>query len=181
MDKEVLRKEMKNKRNNLSLKTREQFNLNIFNNFVNSTYYKISNNIFIFVSYNNEVDTHKIINQAIEDGKNVFVPKVISKEDGMIAVKINSLDDLDTGHYGILEPKNYCLETNPSEIDLAVIPGLAFDLNGGRLGYGGGYYDRFLTLIKDSCIKIALAYDFQVIDCVPMQENDIKIDGIITN
>lgn len=181
MDKKELRKIMKSKRKNLSKNEQELLNNEVFLKFTNSDYYKNSKNIFIFVSYNDEVDTHRIIRKALEDKKTISVPKVISQDEGMVAIEIHSLNDLEPGSYGILEPKKHCKVVDPKTIDLAVIPGLAFDLNGGRIGYGGGFYDRFLMCVSDNCNKIALGYDFQIVKCVPMEPNDIRINGVITN
>ena len=99
----------------------------------------------------------------------------------MDAVIIHSLDNLSKDKYGILEPDE---DINPIEvdaIDLVILPGLAFDNKGGRLGYGGGYYDKYLSNISDNAVKVALCYDFQVIDTVPMEEHDICTDLLITD
>jgi len=153
----------------------------IFSKFIDSEYYKNSEVIFIFVSFRSEVDTHRIIKKALEDGKTICVPRVISKNDGMKAFRINSIEELKKGSFGVLEPSADCKEVPGAEIDLVVMPGAAFDKNGGRIGYGGGFYDRFLSGLRHNAKKIALAYDFQILKHVPMDEHDIKPDGIITN
>ncbi|WP_171011442.1 5-formyltetrahydrofolate cyclo-ligase [Haloimpatiens lingqiaonensis] len=181
MDKKNLRKLMKEKRNSITETTRQKFDNDIFFKIINSNYYKLSKVIFVFVSYNDEINTHKLIKHALQNNKKVVVPKVVSKNGHMIALEINSFDDLEPSNYGILEPKNYCKEIPSKDIDLALIPGLAFDLNGGRMGYGGGYYDRFLKTLSSNCPKIGICYNFQVIQNVPMSEHDIKTDGLITN
>lgn len=181
MDKKNLRKLMKEKRNSITKAARNEFDNDIFLKIINSDYYKLSKVIFVFVSYNDELDTHRLIKHALENNKRIVVPKVISKNGHMIVIEINSFDDLEPGNYGILEPKNHCKEISSSNIDLALIPGLAFDLNGGRMGYGGGYYDRFLKTLSANCPKIGICYNFQIIKQVPMSEHDIKIDGLITN
>ncbi|WP_349497239.1 5-formyltetrahydrofolate cyclo-ligase [Clostridium felsineum] len=152
----------------------------IYNKVVNSIQYRNANNIFIFVSYKNEVDTHNIINKAIHDGKRVFVPKVISKEKGMEAIEIKGVSDLEKSSYGILEPKGFSY-IEPKDIELVILPGLAFDKNGGRIGYGGGFYDRYMKLLKDSAIKIGICYNFQVVDKVIMDVNDVAVDKFITD
>lgn len=153
----------------------------IFNKVIESSYYKNSNAIFIFVSYNGEVDTHKIIKYALKDKKIVCVPKVISKKEGMLAIKIDKFEDLKPGMYGILEPDNTSNTINVCDIDIVFVPGVAFSKNYGRVGYGGGFYDRFLKNTNECCKKIALAYDFQIFDEVPMEKYDAYMDGIITN
>lgn len=98
----------------------------------------------------------------------------------MVFIKINSLENLVTSSYGILEPVGDKSNFNVDNLGLIVMPGLAFDKQGNRLGYGGGYYDKFLSSNKIDNKKIALAYDFQVLDKVPSEKHDIKIDSIIT-
>lgn len=102
----------------------------------------------------------------------------------MDAVEITSLDNLIESSYGILEPS---IEENfitPNELDLIVVPGVAFDKNRGRIGYGAGFYDRYFKKINEEnikrIVKLALAYDFQVLDKVPMDERDVPVDHIIT-
>ncbi|WP_243105898.1 5-formyltetrahydrofolate cyclo-ligase [Clostridium fermenticellae] len=154
----------------------------IFDNVIDSKEYKNSNIIFIFVSYDKEVDTHRIMKRAFDDGKVVCVPKVISMKDGMVAIKVNKFEDLTPGAYGILEPE-YIPENivDASMIDVVFLPGVAFGKNFGRLGYGGGFYDRFLKYINNNCPKVGLAYDFQIFDKIPMKEYDKYVDRIITN
>ena len=98
----------------------------------------------------------------------------------MEAVKIVDLTNLKEDKYGILEPTKDIEAMNKNELDLVIMPGLAFDTNGGRLGYGGGYYDKYLQKIAGNLSKVALAYDFQIVQEVPKEEHDIKVDYIIT-
>jgi len=179
--KKQVRKYMLDKRDKCNNQKRSGWDSIIFNKFISSEYYKSAKLIFIFVSFRSEVDTLSIIKKAIEDGKTICVPKVISKEEGMKVFKISGLDDLESGYYEILEPLKKCEEISIKDIDLVVMPGAAFDLEGGRIGYGGGFYDRFLLKIDDNVKKLALAYKFQVLDSVPMDENDIRADMIITD
>ncbi len=179
--KKSIRKIVKEKKDILTEDQRQKLDNMIFNNVTTSDEYKNSNVVFIFVSYNNEVDTHKIIKQALKDGKILCVPKVISKEEGMIIVRIKQFEDLQAGAYGILEPKNDELRIAEDEIDISYLPGLAFDKKGGRVGYGGGFYDRFLRKTRENSKKIGLAYGFQIFHEVPMEEHDVFIDGIITD
>ena len=152
--------------------------------FLESDYYKNSNKIFIYISYSSEIDTINIINRALNDGKDIFVPRTIFETKEMDAVKINSLKNMKKDRYGILEPEEGRPCIDPNELDLIVVPGVAFDNNGGRMGYGAGYYDRYFKKIstekRNHVKKIALAYDFQIVDNVPMNNQDVNIDYIIT-
>lgn len=180
-DKKEIRKFMREKRKALTEEERGRLDNIIFDKLINSQEYKESKYIFLFVSYDTEIDTHRIIKQAIKDEKVLCVPKVISKEEGMIITQINKFEDLEAGAYGILEPKDDTLKIDETLIDVAYLPGLAFDKIGGRVGYGGGFYDRFLRKSRKDCKKIGLAYSFQVLEKVPMEQDDEFIDGIITD
>lgn len=179
-NKTEIRNEMINKRLNLNNEMKAELDESIYMNVCNSTSFKKAENIFIYVSLDYEVDTKKIINKAFSLGKNVSVPKVISKSKGMVAVTIKGLLQLSLGKYNILEPEIDNNIANANEFDLIIVPGLAFDNKGGRLGYGGGFYDRYLKSCPSTCSIVALAYSFQIIDEVPMDINDVKINNIIT-
>lgn len=140
---------------------------------------------FLFVSFRSEVETLGLINQLLGRGKIVTVPLVSVKEKKMTAVRlIDPGEDLVPGYYGILEPSRKIVEErriDPASIDIVVLPGSVFDENGGRLGYGGGFYDRFLAFeIRPSALRVALAFDMQVLVEVPQQPHDMPVDYIIT-
>lgn len=139
--------------------------------------YAEAENIFVYVSYNREVITDGIIQESLKDGKSVYVPR-INNENVMEFYRIFSMkDDLKPGRFGILEPVGCCLDD--SRKGLMIMPGLAFDRDFHRIGYGGGYYDRYLE--RENClVKVALAFEFQIIDEVPHDEFDISPDMIIT-
>lgn len=146
-------------------------------------YYNQSKNIYLYVSYNQEVDTVGIIKHILEDKKRVAVPKVI--DDTMEFHEITNLEQLSEGAFGILEPVvNKPVSENPewASSNLMIVPGLAFDKSGNRIGYGGGYYDRYIHKYPDRIgLKIAFAYDFQVLEHIEIESFDEKIDGIITD
>ena len=179
--KSELRKIMKEKRKALSKKNKQELDLVIFNKVIESKYYKKATNIFIFVSQEDEVDTINIINHALKHNKIICVPKVISKLQGMEVLQIKSLEELEPGKFGIFEPKLGNTIISAETIELVLLPGLAFDKEGGRLGYGGGFYDRYLMKLNKDTPKIGLGYDFQIVDKVIMEKYDNYIDGIITN
>lgn len=138
--------------------------------------YKDNNNILIYADYNNEVFTKDIIEESLRLGKKVACPKVLS-EGIMEFFEIKSLDDLIQGYKGILEPEEKAVFSPDNA--LVIVPGVAFDAKGYRIGYGKGYYDRYLSRHCDYA-TVALAYKCQIIDCVPRQINDRKVDIIIT-
>lgn len=178
--KKKLRNSILRKRDAIDINTKAIWDSQIFNTLVNSNYYQSANTIFTFVSFGSEVDTHGIIKYALTNNKTICVPKT-SKKNGIEVFSINGFDDLEVGYFKILEPIAGCEKVNPNKIDLILMPGLAFNRVGDRIGYGGGFYDRFLENVSAQVDKIALAYHFQLVDNIPTTENDMQIDGIITN
>ncbi|MBW6410463.1 5-formyltetrahydrofolate cyclo-ligase [Clostridium weizhouense] len=179
-EKRELRKRILKIRDKISLDNKIKFDKIIYNKFLQSKFYLQSKNIFIYVSYNSEIDTKNIIKKALEDKKNIYVPRTNYKTKVMEAVKILSLENLIEDKYGILEPTEDESAENPNKFDLIIMPGVAFDKYGGRMGYGAGYYDRYLEKISKPLNKVALAYNFQVINKVPTDIHDIPIEYIIT-
>ena len=148
----------------------------IGNLFMKQEEYKKAQSIYIYVNYNQEVITTGIIKDSLKAGKNVYVPKV--QDDIIRFYQINSFeDDLAPGAYGILEQTSNLADA--SRDGLLIMPGLAFDREFHRIGYGGGFYDKYLAL-PNSHIKLALAYDFQILDLIATDELDMKVDLIIT-
>lgn len=145
-----------------------------------SEYYRHAKKIFMYVSYGSEIETHDIITESINQGKEIYIPRTKFETKLMNAVRFQSFNQLVKDRYGILEPSEEEPFIDPNELDLIIVPGVAFDKNGGRLGYGAGYYDRYFGRISDNVLKVALAYDFQLISDVPRDENDVLIDCIIT-
>ena len=142
-------------------------------------------NIMCFVSFGSEVDTHGLIKEWILQGKSVSVPcieKFPAGEGVMHAVKIKDFSDLKKkGSYGIQEPE---LEINsivtPEELDVIIVPGSVFDIQRNRMGYGGGFYDRYLMQTSGNCKKIGVCYDFQLLEQIPHKAYDIPVDLIVT-
>lgn len=180
-EKKKIRELIDNKRSALKPEVKEAFDEIIFNKIIESSEYKNSKTILVYVSFNGEVDTHKFIQYALKDHKKVCVPKIVSKKEGMKAIEISEFEDLKTGSYGILEPASFNREIDEESINLVIVPGVAFDLKGGRIGYGGAFYDRFLKNISKDTFKVAIAYDFQILKNIPMEVHDEKIHRIITN
>lgn len=142
-----------------------------------SDIYKTSENVFLYISYNREVDTYMLLSQCFMDGKKVYAPKVLSKTD-MEFYCIQDEHDLVSGYMGIMEPSDSCEKANTKD-GLFIMPGLAFDYDFHRIGYGGGFYDRYLS-VDNTFVKAALAFDFQLIESIPYEEHDLKPDYIIT-
>ncbi len=135
---------------------------------------KKAKSILLYYPHKNEINTLPLINIFLKQGKTVLLPKVQNQD--IIPVIFKDFSQLKEGYAGIKEPEGESLP--PEEIDVVIVPGVAFDKKGHRLGYGKGYYDRFLS--KTNASKIGLAYDFQIVDNLPAEEHDIPLDFIIT-
>ena len=182
LDKKALRKEMLNKRSKLSLKEVEEKSETIANRLFNLNQYKEANFIFSFISFKDEVNTHKIIKKSISMGKRIGVPITIPKTRELQVSELMDFDkELALGFYDILTPKDEYIRIVPSKIiDLILVPGVAFDKRGYRVGYGGGYYDRFFANINKNVIKIGLCFEMQIIPEAPTDSYDIPVDFILT-
>ena len=121
-----------------------------------------------------EVLTQDIMQELLGDGKEISLPKVVG--DDLSFRKIGGLKDLEKGEFGIMEPKENCQEVK--EIDIVLVPTVGITKNGVRLGYGHGFYDRFLS--KSNAKTISLSYSKQVVKSIPFSENDVKIDWVVT-
>ena len=135
--------------------------------------------IHIFLSKADEPETSQIIELAWKSGKQIGVPCVLPDTFELFHSQLNSFEDLRPGALGVLEPSpEQRTALTPESFDLVIVPGVAFDRQGGRLGYGKGYYDRFLD--QSLAFRLALAFDFQLLETVPTEIHDVPMDGILT-
>ena len=134
--------------------------------------------IVAYYSLPDEVDTHGFIDQLIAEGKTVYLPKVISDE-GMVLCRYTGAESLRKGAFGIMEPVGEEMPAHET-IDVVLVPGMAFDGEGNRLGRGKGYYDRFLKTLNNPRPKlIGVCFDFQKTDVVPTEPTDVKVDVVV--
>ena len=172
--KQQLREKYKQLRKNIPNKTIQSSK--IADKIRNHTSYQQSDHIAFYYSYGSEVDTKAMIQQALLDHKHVYLPKVINKEE-MEFYEIKSLDEIiHRNALGILEPE---ASVRAEKIEVMIIPGLCFDEKGDRLGYGGGYYDRYLQ--DKEIYKIGICFDEQLSDeAIEINKYDIQMDEVIT-
>ena len=143
--------------------------------FAESSLYRNAKTIYGYLPYNQEVRTIPMLEQALRDGKRVAVPKVVGDE--MIFIYMDDLSKVEKGYAGIPEP----VEDGPAADDphaLVLMPGLAFDPQGHRVGYGGGFYDKFLAAEPEHP-TLALCYDFQMLPHLQTEEFDIPVDCVL--
>lgn len=177
---------MKALRDALSKEERLLFSLDIMKQVISHDAFLRAENILIFMHYGSEVCTDGIIAHAISQGKRVFVPRVDGRR--MDFYEICDISECSPGYMKIPEPPvtaerfcKTCDKTKEMGRDgtLMILPGLAFDKAGGRLGYGGGFYDRYLAE-NDNGIKLGIAYEFQFVEEVPTDRQDICVDAVVT-
>ena len=181
--KSELRKKFAHLRNSIPKERRIDNAVEIFQRLVDSDYYKRSEIVFVYVSFGSEVSTGLLIDRIIRDKGLAVVPLCDTEAHTMRLIGIENKTQLESGSYGILEPKRKLLEGgeltefDKNEIDLAIVPGLAFDDSGLRLGYGGGYYDRFFEGFK-GC-SVGLSYSECMTENLPETEYDCRVDGVV--
>lgn len=135
-------------------------------------------NVYCYVDCRNEAGTGKILSYLWSHNIPAAVPKVFGKE--LRFYYVNSYDDLEPGNMGILEPKTGCESAEAHCTDsFVIVPGVAFDKSGNRLGYGGGYYDRFFTKEPEH-YRLGIAYDFQIFNQLPVEHGDKTADEVLT-
>ena len=139
--------------------------------------------IMVYISFRSEVHTDNLINELLNKGKNILAPYCIVDERRMEIAPISNLsDDLEFGAYNIPEPKDQLKEKefSPTQLDLVIVPAVAFSINGYRIGYGGGYYDRFLERLTADTMTIGITYDDLLFEELPQEDHDLPVDMVVT-
>lgn len=181
MDKKLLRQQTLTKRDTLTWLEVQSKSQEIAQRLFMLPEYHKAQTILIYLAFAKEVATQAIIMTAWQEKKRILVPVCQTSDKSLLISELRNFNELTSGTWNIPEPKkDYLRPREPQAIDLAIIPGLAFDLRGSRLGYGAGYYDRFLSKLTPTCPKVALAYEFSLIEFFPTEPHDIPMDYIIT-
>jgi 5-formyltetrahydrofolate cyclo-ligase len=180
--KKELRKKIQEARDRLPAEERDALSAHVADNLWSLPAFATARSVLFFISFRSEVNTVPMIERAIADGKTTCLPSTDVESRGMIASRVLDMEkDLVLGNYDILEPRPEAVRPVPAgSIDVVIMPGVAFDASGRRLGYGGGYYDRFLGKCSPRCRLIALAFELQLVDEVPCAEHDRLIHTIVT-
>lgn len=175
MDKAALRRQIREKKRAMTEEEIVQRSERLGELFLQSELYREAKTIYGYLPYNQEVRTIPMLEQALRDGKTVAVPKVYG--DTMRFICLSDLSQVAKGYAGIPEP----IADAPVAEDataLVLMPGLAFTKNGDRMGYGGGFYDRFLAE-EPNHPTLALCYAFQMVEQLPTEEFDIPVDCVL--
>jgi 5-formyltetrahydrofolate cyclo-ligase len=178
--KERLRARLLEERREMAFEEVYRLSLRVQKRFLKSAFYRDAARIALYSSFSNEVLTDEIFQQADRDGKEVYYPRVIKKGKSHLAFfRVGHLGELKPGSYEIPEPEEKEVRVGAGTFDLVVVPGVAFDLEGARIGFGKGYYDMALEGL--GCPVVALAYEFQVLsDRIPSEAHDVRVSAIIT-
>lgn len=131
--------------------------------------------VFVYLSFSSEATTDKLVEALLSAGVAVYAPRVEGKE--MVAVPLDEDSDFALSDYGVREPLGEAYE---GEIEAAIVPLLAVDPRGVRLGYGGGYYDKFFAKHPET-FKVGYGYEFQIVDELPEEETDVRLNAIVTD
>ena len=179
MDKKILRKRLIERRKSLDKVEKAKWDKIISEKIIKSDCFKKAEQVLVFSSTDDEFDTRYIIERCRESYKRVFYPRCIDKDGNMSFFKVDSVGDLTFGSFGILEPKETCKKYIPQENDLVIVPCLSADRQKNRIGYGKGYYDRFL---KDfNGVSDSPCYDILLEDEIPTDKYDMQINIIVTD
>jgi 5-formyltetrahydrofolate cyclo-ligase len=182
MNKEEIRRNISNQRLSLTSEEIKNKSHQIFLNLLKSEEYINFPNIMFYVATRSEVQTEEMIKVSIKMGKKIFIPIILTDCIDLAPSRLFDFDrELEKGKKGIFEPKQeYRRLFPPEDIDLIILPGIAFDIRGNRIGRGCGYYDNFLRKICPSAKIIALAFEIQIVKKIPTDTNDIPVHKIIT-
>lgn len=177
-DKKILRKQMRERRDALTTAEIDSRSKQISEQLLQSAFYKECTHICVYEAFRNEVNCKYIKTKALQDGKCVYLPVTDETNKTMEFYQITEDTIYREGNYGIREPEINKNSKTLQDKALILMPGLVFDRNKHRLGYGGGYYDKYLALHKEH-ITVALCYNFQIVDELPCEEHDILPDYIV--
>ena len=172
--KTALRKHLLEKRDAISAELRDILSKNIHQNLKHISSFINSQNIACYFPIGSEVDTYAIMLDILKQNKCLLLPKVVN--DNLVFYNIPNLEKLEKGNFGIMEPKDSCKKAD--RIDCVLIPTVGVSKLGIRLGYGKGYYDKFLS--STDAIKISLTYSKQIVKTIPSDSHDIKMNWVVT-
>lgn len=176
-EKKELRKQIKKKISELSMVYCKSADEKIRKHALSLPEYENAEVVFCYVGTKDEINTTPMLQEILESGKQLGVPKCISK--GIMKVyAITSLDDLEEGAYGIMEPKDYCEEIPPQNINLAFVPCVTCNKKGDRLGYGGGFYDRYLS--RTDVRRVILCREKIMVSEIPVEEHDLRMEVVVS-
>lgn len=180
--KEELRKKYLDKRAKISASKVSSWSKDIKNKFFNLSELKKAKKVMAYASMRNEIETFELLEELLAEDYLVYLPYTRQDVVDLGTAKINDLnDDLQDGVFGVQEPiAKIRGHKIPKDLDIIIVPGACFTKKGYRIGYGGGYYDSFLSKHANKALKVGFCYDCFIVDSIPVEEHDIAVDLIIT-
>jgi 5-formyltetrahydrofolate cyclo-ligase len=178
--KRALREHVLARRDRLPAAARRAHSARVFDHLMTLPELKTATSVMCFVSFGSEVDTTPLVRWCLEQGKRVALPRIVGRRHMEAFWVTDPAADLESGSYGIREPRSGLPQASPEAIDLIVVPGSAFDRSGDRMGYGGGFYDTFLPRLHPGTPRVAVAFDLQLVDDVPEEAHDLSVDVLVT-
>jgi 5-formyltetrahydrofolate cyclo-ligase len=180
LDKAAARKMMIRRRNDLTLDEVVGLSREIEGNLFSCEDFLSRDSVLYYLSFGKEVRTDAMIERSLNLGKTVYVPRILKTKNKLEICEIKNLEtDFDINALGIREPSGVPA-VSPTKIDAIVTPGLAFDSSGGRIGFGGGYYDRLFMELPGNSLRLGVAYDFQLVDSLHQDVWDKKMQKVFT-
>ena len=178
----LLRREVLTQRDKLSQEERQQKSAFLVAHLWELAPFAQAKTLFTYINFRSEVETLPLVRQCLKAGLTVSVPVTMREESRLIACRITDPDhDLHPGYCQILEPDPTMTEIiNPQDINVVLMPGSVFDKQGGRLGYGGGFYDRFLEYEAPHAVRIGLAFEIQIVKDLPLMPHDKRLHYLVT-
>ena len=177
MEKKELRKIIRQRKAALSCEERKRLSHEVCRKVMETEVWQEARTIFLYMAMDDEVDTRELIADGMRKGKTVVLPTCVGND--LVLRVYEGEESMVSGAYGIMEPTGRVMEEKDyGEIDLAVVPGVAFDKDGGRMGRGRGFYDRTLRKMP-RCYKMGVCWEVQMVEKVPMDEFDIKMNNVI--
>lgn len=178
--KSIIRKSLLAKRREMSSVEVETKSAQVLHNLMASDLLDQAEVVMCYMDFRNEVQTESMIEYLWSLDKTVVLPKVNPHTHQLDLFEIRGFRDLVQSKMGISEPAEHLPSVHPSDVDLILAPGVAFDLKGYRMGYGGGFYDRLLPQVRPDCIVIGLAFEVQIVEELPIESYDQPVNGILT-
>lgn len=180
--KKTIRQEVLRRRDAISKNVKKEKDIVIMQRIIQLPEFINAKTIFFYTSFRSEVDTMDMIKVSLNTGKLIVLPRVDKENNRLKLYEIKNMNELARGYMWILEP--FVSEDrlrDLDDIDLIIIPGAAFDIYGNRLGYGAGFYDMLLSKMEKKIPIVAPAYEEQIVEKIPAEPHDIKVDKIVTD
>lgn len=178
--KALLRGELKKRRDALSVAEKKEAAAQTFQRVVLLTPWQKAQTVCLYVAFQGELPTTRLIEEALRAGKKVALPRVAADHVSCTLHLVTDPASLIVSSLGILEPSTELPIIAPTSVDLFIVPGIGFDRAGHRLGHGAGFYDRLLSASQAKGFRLGYAYDFQVVPIIPCEAHDMPMDAIAT-